>query len=449
MKKMRFPDCNFKPFLRRRMGVLLAVVLCFAPLLSACSNTQTNSAPPVTKTGFYLDTVISVTLYPDTISARADEPNPAETNSANAGITGEPAGDIATYANNKNTSTNTSANNVNNATALTNAYIDECFALCEHYENLFSNTIATSDISRINAAPDTAVEVDAETIELLNIAREYGELTNGAFDVTIGQLSSLWDFDKNSTADVPQIPDKDAIELARESVDYRQIEIDEENKTVTLHTNTATTGATGNPSENAISKANQIAPASKTTTDKAAPAPQLDLGGIAKGYIADKMKAYLNATGVTSGVINLGGNVLTIGEKMSGEPYKIGLQKPFSETGEVLAAVELRDGSVVTSGTYQRYFKTNDGTLYHHILDPKTGYPVETDGENALNAVTVITKNSVDGDALSTYLFTLGLKNGLNKAETLEESGNIEGAIFITTDNKIHATPRAEKMLAQ
>ena len=121
---------------------------------------------------------------------------------------------------------------------------------------------------------------------------------------------------------------------------------------------------------------------------------KLDLGGIAKGFIADKMKAYLQSKKITSGIINLGGNVLTVGEKSDGSDYTVGIQKPFDESGEPICTVKIKDKSVVTSGIYERYYRV-DGKLYHHILDTTTGYPVK----NNLYSVTIISDSSCDGDA--------------------------------------------------
>ena len=144
------------------------------------------------------------------------------------------------------------------------------------------------------------------------------------------------------------------------------------------------------------------------------------------------MKAYLNKQGITSGLINLGGNVLCVGPKTGEEKtYTIAIQKPFSEDGTVLATVKVSDASVVTSGTYQRYFEVN-GKRYHHILDLKTGYPCN----NTLDSVTIISKKSVDCDALSTTVFLMGLDDGLSYVENLS---GVE-AIFVTTNGDIKYT---------
>ena len=297
----------------------------------------TRSQKELSKSGFYFDTIITVTLY-----GNCDD-----------------------------------------------VLLDECFALADHYEKLFSTAIADSDISRVNAAGGKPVSVDDETLELIELGLHYCELSGGRFDLTIGQLSSLWDFSGNPGI----VPDSDDIREAASTVDYHSIVID--GNTVQL-----------------------------TNPDAA-----IDLGGIAKGYIADKMKSYLTEHGVTSGIINLGGNVLTIGSRTDETPYTIGLQKPFDETGAAIATVKIKDRTVVSSGVYERCF-TVDDTLYHHILDTSTGYPYD----NGLLGVTIICPHSVDGDALSTTCFALGLNEGMKLIESMPDTE----AVFITDDYQLH-----------
>lgn len=155
----------------------------------------------------------------------------------------------------------------------------------------------------------------------------------------------------------------------------------------------------------------------------------IDLGAIAKGYIADQVKTYLKKQGIKHAIINLGGNVDVIGTKPDGSKYNIGIQKPFDESGEAITSVQLKDQTVVTSGIYERYFKKN-GKLYHHILDPRTGYPCE----NNLYSVSIITDSSTKADALSTTCFLLGYEKGM---ELIQSMDGVE-AIFITDDEKVH-----------
>lgn len=264
-------------------------------------------------------------------------------------------------------------------------YIQDCFDMARNYENMFSRTIKTSDISRINNANGDFVTVSDETLELLEIGLHYCEISDGAFDITIGALSDTWNFKDNTGT----IPTTSSLQSAIESVGYENIIID----------------------------GNKVALAN--------PNSMIDLGGIAKGYIADQMKSYLEEKNVSSALINLGGNVLLVGNKTDGSKFQIGIQKPFDETGTALASVDIADCSLVSSGVYERYFEL-DGSLYHHILDTTTGYPID----NGLYGVTIISEESVDGDALSTTVFALGLEKGMELVEGLD---NTE-AIFVTDE---------------
>lgn len=263
-----------------------------------------------------------------------------------------------------------------------------CENICKKYHAMFSNKIEDSEISRINSAGGNSVEVSDETVTLLRKAIYYGDLSNGAFDVTIAPVSNLWDFH----AEAPALPAPEAIYEAASHVDYKNILID------------------GN------------------TVRLLDPYASIDVGGIAKGYIADILKKYLKEQGVKHAVINLGGNVLAMGSRLDGSDYNIGIQKPFDMTGEPITSVRISNKSVVTSGTYQRYFEA-DGKLYHHILDPNTGYPCE----NNLTSVTIITNSSLTADALSTTCFLLGYDKSMRLIEQLD---NVD-AVFITKDNKI------------
>ena len=264
-----------------------------------------------------------------------------------------------------------------------------CEKLCKKYDSMFSNKIEDSEISRINSAGGNPVEVSKETIKLIKKGIYYSEMSEGAFDITIAPVSSLWDF----KAETPSVPSPEAIAEAVSHVNY----------------------------ENIIIRDN--------TVKLADPQAGIDLGAIAKGYIADRIKDYLEEEGVRHAMINLGGNVLAMGSKLDGSDYNIGIQKPFDETGEPITSVKISDKSVVTSGIYQRYFKA-DGKIYHHILDPNTGYPCE----NNLYSVTILTDSSLTADALSTTCFLLGYDRGMKLINQLD---NVD-AVFITNDNQIH-----------
>lgn len=312
-------------------------LLC-ALLLSGCAK----SAEPYARTAFLFDTAVTITIY-DTDAARAD------------------------------------------------SLLTRCFTLCESYEGLFSRTMEGTDISSVNAHSGSFVAVHPETAELIRLGISYGELSDGLFDITIGPLSSLWDFHGGST-----VPDAGSLADAAALVDYRSISL----------------------------KTQDGAPAVRL--DK--PGAALDLGGIAKGYMADKLKEMLQNEGVSCAIISLGGNVLTIGSRPDGAPFRVGIRQPFDDTGAMAEVVEVTDRSVVTSGVYERYFYVGD-TLYHHVLNPSTGLPMETD----LYGATILSDSSADGDALSTICLSLGSEKGL---EFIESLPGIE-AVFITSDDQI------------
>jgi thiamine biosynthesis lipoprotein len=270
--------------------------------------------------------------------------------------------------------------------------LDDAFALGVSYENLFSSTIEGSDIYKINHAGGGPVAVSDATIEILKDAIHFSEISDGLFDVTMGKLTSLWDFP--GAAHI--VPSADVIAADLKTVGYKDIKID--GNTVTL----------------------------------LRPGAELDLGAIGKGFIADRLADYLKAQKVQGAIVNLGGNVITIGEKPKIKTWIVGIQQPFADRNETVATVTVGEKSVVTSGIYERSFTAADGKFYHHILDPRTGYPVE----NTLSAVSIISDLSVDGDGLSTTCFLLGME----KATALIESLPNTEAIFITKDNQIFMT---------
>jgi len=269
--------------------------------------------------------------------------------------------------------------------------LDGALALCEYYEGLLSRTVSTSDISRINSANGAPVEVSDETAELLGMAVYYSELSGGLFDCTIGACSALWDF----RTEEPSLPDSGALSAAVSTVGWKNLLID--GSTVTL-TN---------------------------------PDTRLDLGAIAKGYIADRVADYLAANGVTSAIIDLGGNIVTMGEKEGGLPWRVGIRRPFAASAAIIGTVGVRSASVVTSGIYERGFE-HVGVWYHHILDPRTGMPAHT----GLEAVTIISPLSADGDALSTVCFLLGEERAQQLVESLPDTE----AIFVNTDGSVTHT---------
>ena len=267
--------------------------------------------------------------------------------------------------------------------------LEETMALAKHYENLHSTTVKGSDIWNLNHNQGTYITLSPETIDLLNASLTYARLSDGIVDPTVGALSSLWNFGSDGT-DI--IPESSAILHALSHVNYQTLSI-KENEAMLLD-----------------------------------PEASIDLGFIAKGYIGEQIKAFLVSQGVTSALINLGGNVVTIGTKPDGTPFRIGIQDPFAPSGTAALSLELSDESAVSAGNYERYFE-KDGIRYHHILSTEDGYPVSS----GLSQVTIICKDSTKADALSTLCFILGHE----KAASLLESFPDVRAVFITEDGEI------------
>ena len=282
--------------------------------------------------------------------------------------------------------------------------LTECMNLCDKYEKIFSRTASDSELYQLNHRELTPVAGTEDTFQVSNPLAElirkglyYSELSEGAFDIAIEPLTSLWDF----TAEDPQVPEDRLIQEALTKCDYHNVSVSDNNEVILKTEDTA-----------------------------------IELGAIAKGYIADRLKDYLISQGVKSAIINLGGNVICIGGKPDDSSFKIGIQKPFADRSETIAVMDIKDKSVVSSGVYERCFE-QDGTLYHHLLNPRTGYPYD----NGLIAVTIISDESVDGDALSTTCFALGLEDGMKLAESLD---NVQ-AFFVTSDYEIHYTKDFQK----
>ena len=238
---------------------------------------------------------------------------------------------------------------------------------CRVYERLFSRTLPHSDIARINAAGGQPVEVSLETHALIEAALGYCADGEGLFDITVAPASRLWDFKRGI------MPDGQALSEAVSHVGWRLVELGR--------------GADGAP-----------------LVRLADPLAGIDLGGIAKGYIADRLAELLDARGLGSFLVNLGGNVYARGRKPDGSPWTVGIRDPRRRDA-LVGAVELEDASAVTSGIYERCF-ARDGVLYHHVLHPLTGLPVATD----LAGATVVARRSIDAEGYSTTLLALGLE---------------------------------------
>lgn len=266
--------------------------------------------------------------------------------------------------------------------------------LCSDYELLFSMTNPQSTLYELNHSG--FLKDSVELSDIIYGALEYCRISHGALDITVSPLSSLWDF----TSAAPSVPDNNDITDALKTVSYDNVSL----------------------IDNAITLQNGAS---------------IDLGAVAKGYIADAMRDYLVENGVKSAIIRLGGNILCIGSKPDGSDYAIGIEKPFY-AGEVSECLLVSDYSVVTSGIYQRYFEEN-GILYHHIIDPSTGYPVE----NNLYSVTIVSPSSFTADCLSTACFVLGLEEGIALLDTIDNAYGI----FITSDYEIYYSEGAKQFV--
>ena len=307
--------------------------------------------------------------------------------------------------------------------------LDDCLALCDKYELIFSRTNEKSELYKLNhrisdsngsdtdrssvssdsslkdkpsenqntEAQHTPYQVN-NTTDTWHISEDLAALlskglavtreSNGAFDIAIAPLTSLWDF----TAEDPKVPDDSDIQNALPLCSSDGITIDGQDISL--------------PSDGI----------------------QFDVGAIAKGYIADQVKELLVAQGVEHAVLNLGRNILLIGDKQEGTAFTIGIQDPNEEEGVLADVVSATGKSIVTSGIDERYF-TYQGKKYHHILDPYTGFPADT----GLASVTILSDTSAQGDALSTTCFLLGIEKGMALVEQLDDAE----ALFITTEGEL------------
>ena len=328
---------------KKMKGVALLATLLIIITQTGCNSNS--DIEPVTQDNYFLDTTCSVSVYQ--IDGGLDE------DKANAAIT-------------------------------------KAYDRCRELDKLLSNNLLALGIyDQVNALLEEAGRSLADIEE----AEPEPALGNGAFDITIGRVTDLWDFH----AEKPKLPDEAKLQEALRHVDYRNVEVD------------------GN-------RIRLLDPEAK-----------IDLGGIAKGYVGDEMRKVLKKEGVTSAVINLGGNIVTVGTKPDGSEYTIGIEKPFSDRQEIIGCTHIGEGTVVTSGIYERQFEYK-GKRYHHILSPKTGYPVGTD----LEAVSLVTakNSSMDTDAMSTICLMKGTKAA---KKFIDSQKGIEAA-FYGKDDKTSTT---------
>ncbi len=275
---------------------------------------------------------------------------------------------------------------------ITGEMFDQLAAACQRYDGLLSAQTEGSDVARINEAGGKPVEVDPDTADCIARSLEVCELFDGSFDITIGSVSLLWDFQNGVK------PADDAIAEAVGHVDYHGVTVD------------------------------------GTTVTLADPKAKIDLGGSAKGWIADRLTRMLADWGIDSAIVDLGSSsIYALGTKPGGALWRLGLRDPVSPDGSPLGVIEVADRAVVTSGLYDQHFE-QDGVDYCHILDPRTGYPVETD----ILALTAVLGDSMLGDGLTTAFFVLGAE-GARKWVADHPDRDVE-AVFIDDNDQPHPT---------
>jgi len=267
----------------------------------------------------------------------------------------------------------------------------QVFRLIRHQENILTVNRAHSEVMAVNhAAGKAAVSVSREVFDLIQCAHQVSLLPDSLFNFTIGPLVKRWKIGFQGNSVPPHH------ELARliTLTDPHQVELDPARLSVFLRQ----------------------------------PGMEIDLGAIAKGYIADVVRGFLRHQKVERALINLGGNVQTLGAPPHSAGWSVGLKTPFSHSDALIGVIDVVGKSVVTSGVYERYFE-RDGRCYHHILDARSGYPLD----NELLSVTVISDRSLDGDIYTTLLYGLGVEQGLI---ALRDIPHIE-AIFVTRDDEV------------
>ncbi|SEL51986.1 thiamine biosynthesis lipoprotein [Paenibacillus sp. cl141a] len=277
---------------------------------------------------------------------------------------------------------------------MTPRHFDEVRALLERIDQRMNRQLAGSEIDQVNqAAGKSEISVSEESFKVVQTAIDYAAASGGHFEPTVGPLVDLWGIG----GEHPAVPKEDELAAAMQRMNYKDVIL--------------------NPASNAIRLKKE--------------GMSLDLGAIAKGYAADVIADYLQQQGFRSAIIDLGGNILAMGSKPDGSTWNIGIQDPEKDRGQSLGTLEVVNKTIVTSGVYERFFEAG-GKVYHHILSPFTGYPVDND----LLSVTIVTDTSMDADAMSTSVFSLGLTEGRKFVESRDDAE----AIFVTTDHQIYLT---------
>jgi thiamine biosynthesis lipoprotein len=254
-----------------------------------------------------------------------------------------------------------------------------------------------SEISRINQnAGIQPVAVSPETIEVIDAAEQSSKLSGGAFDISFYALKGLWHFDEDREAKIPPLAE---IKKRLSLIDYRKIKVDHEKRTVFL--------------------------------EKKGMA--INLGGIAKGYAVDRAVAVLKRAGFANAIVQAGGDLMCAGSK-AGQPWTSGIRDPRGARGEVFAVMRLVDHAFSTAGDYERYFVI-DGKRYHHIIDPRTGFPAMQS-----RSVTIYAPNATLADGIDDAIFILGWKKGFEMIDKLEDVG----AVVVDGEGQVHISKRVQ-----
>jgi thiamine biosynthesis lipoprotein len=280
----------------------------------------------------------------------------------------------------------------------TGTTIDACFVRLREIDRRMSVNAPGSEIDEVNnEAGRKPVQVTPDVFSVMKRALALARLSGGLFDPTVGPLVKLWGIN----TDHARLPSPVEIAAARKLIDWRDVALDESASSIYL----------------------------KRAGMK------IDLGGVAKGFAADEIVGLLSARGVKSALIDLGGNIFAMGSKTDGSAWKIGIQNPDAPRGTYFGIATVVNKTLVTSGIYERFF-IQDGKRYHHIMDTRTGYPVD----NGLESVTVITDRSFDADGVTLTLFSMGPALGLELGSKLGVD-----VIMVSADHRVYATAGARK----
>ncbi len=282
--------------------------------------------------------------------------------------------------------------------AAVSAALERAYEEITRLEALMTTWRPDSEVSRINAAAGgDAIAVSAETFTVLQKSRWISDRSQGTFDITFASMGKLWRFDPDGVA---AIPSPAAVSAARAKIDFRHVRLDATNRKVRLDH----------------------------------PDSRINLGGIAKGYAIDRAAAVLRKAGLTSFTAQAGGDLYVAGRKPDGRSWRVGIRDPRGETGAFFAKLEVEDHAFSTAGDYERAF-VRDGKRYHHIIDPRTGYPA-----TASRSVTIWAGDALTADAIDDAVFILGPAEGLKLVESLDDCG----AVIVDQQNKVWISKRLQ-----